>query len=1337
MIKNKGFISILATLVLALGSLVALGTYVDSDQYKARVGDGVNTISPLPGKVKVSSNDTTIGFLGSKLAAGDNISIVETNDGGNETLTISSSGGGGGGGTWGSIVGTLSDQTDLQSALDAKQDDITTGTTAQYFRGDLSLATFPTLLSSFTNDSGFITGLNWGDIGPTNANQILADGGSIGDESGNKTLVFHTSPNEGQLWFEMTGGDQSTPIWPKINVTSESIENVGMDLQAKGDASINILGTGDYSGQVRWYERGTDTSVEYFGIRSPDDISSSYILSFPTDPPGGSGEDELLQSDSSGILSWIAPTSLPFVRTSEDQSVDGIKTFSSNIKTSAGDCVDSDEYCQKAYIDSFVQGLAPKQSVRVATTVAGTLATSFENGDTVDGVVLATGNRILIKNQAASSANGIYTVNASGAPTRATDYDAAGEINQGTFVTVLAGSQINTIWVMYEADVVTVNTDPINFSQLSQPNSYNFDVGTTGSDFNVDVSGFDITYNLPTASASNRGALSSADWSNFDAKIDGAGTVVDNRLVTWDGTSGSAVQDATNLTALAGTITAGESFILQGFDSSGVDDAGDLSLLSGDAVLDTGGDGGTITLLAGNGTTAGEINITAGNAQDELQPFTSGGAVNITGGASNSSLGFGGPVNITGGGTVASQGGGSVNLTAAPGSLQGGDINLYSGQGPTSGNVYIYGASKIENSGDLGGSINLTAGNSNDTGGNILLTSGTSVAGAGGSIGLVASTGSTSNGGIALSVDGAVYAVADDASYGPALIRAETNGSASPFVIKGASGNGAFTPGGTVSIYGGEVDDTDSFQTGGGINLYAGNGNTSAGSEGGSIELKAGSSTGISGGDVTIQSGEVTNFGPTGGDIILKIGGSTDGNATNGSLKIQSYDIPNLTYRTVTMDFNALTADRTVTWQDAPGTVAYLSDIAGGGGGTTWGTITGTLSSQTDLQSALNLKAPLASPTFTGTVTIPSPFTLGATSVTSSGAELNILDGATLSTAELNFVDGVTSAIQTQLDGKVTGPGSATDNAITRYDSTTGKLVQDSSLTLSDVSGGVVSIASAGNVLRLATTGDLTDAIQLDTTSSGANIEIYPGRDLDIQSEGDISIIGNTNGEGVLFELGAQQSTGTNSGAGWLLYAGNGGPTSGDGGTLNIVGGNAVAGNSTGGAVFIGSGNSTGSDNGGDIDLQLGTVSTGTAGKLDLYQPTAGSEIFRIRNDASATVSERNFQGNLTTTSATIGTILTLPLSTIATDGLFGIEWTCLARNTAAPGTTNIYNRITKAEVVASAVSSSSTSVSTIEDAAAWDCTVLNSGGNLLFRATGAAATNIEWTVYARVMTNI
>src|SRR5436190_10072507 len=75
----------------------------------------------------------------------------------------------------------------------------------------------------------------------------------------------------------------------------------------------------------------------------------------------------------------------------------------------------------KNYVDGAVNGLDWKSSVRAATTATGTLATAFANGQVIDGVTLATGDRILIKNQSTGSENGIYTVNASGAPTRATD----------------------------------------------------------------------------------------------------------------------------------------------------------------------------------------------------------------------------------------------------------------------------------------------------------------------------------------------------------------------------------------------------------------------------------------------------------------------------------------------------------------------------------------------------------------------------------------------------------------------------------------------------------------------------------------------------------------------------------------------------------------------------------------------------------------------------------------------------------------------------------------------------------------------------------------------------
>lgn len=96
----------------------------------------------------------------------------------------------------------------------------------------------------------------------------------------------------------------------------------------------------------------------------------------------------------------------------------------------------------KDYVDAKVEGLSYKVAVRAASTANGTLASAFENGDTIDGVTLATGDRILLKDQSAQAENGIYVVAASGAPTRAADANSSTELNQAT-VKVVDGS-VNT-----------------------------------------------------------------------------------------------------------------------------------------------------------------------------------------------------------------------------------------------------------------------------------------------------------------------------------------------------------------------------------------------------------------------------------------------------------------------------------------------------------------------------------------------------------------------------------------------------------------------------------------------------------------------------------------------------------------------------------------------------------------------------------------------------------------------------------------------------------------------------------------------------------------------------
>lgn len=115
-------------------------------------------------------------------------------------------------------------------------------------------------------------------------------------------------------------------------------------------------------------------------------------------------------------------------------------------------------------IENELMQIGYKRSVRVATTQNGDLATAFANGQTIDGVVLATGDRILIKDQANAAENGIYIVNASGAPTRAADANSSTHMVPGLMVYVREGA-VNgkSTWKLTTTGAITLGTTPLTF----------------------------------------------------------------------------------------------------------------------------------------------------------------------------------------------------------------------------------------------------------------------------------------------------------------------------------------------------------------------------------------------------------------------------------------------------------------------------------------------------------------------------------------------------------------------------------------------------------------------------------------------------------------------------------------------------------------------------------------------------------------------------------------------------------------------------------------------------------------------------------------------------------
>lgn len=215
----------------------------------------------------------------------------------------------------------------------------------------------------------------------------------------------------------------------------------------------------------------------------------------------------------------------------------------------------------KSYVDSVGQGLVPHTACRVATTTNGTLATAFENGDTIDGVVLATNDRILIKNQTSTLENGIYFVNASGAPTRALDADTYAELFHA-FVFVTAGTAgASTGWACTNPLSGTINVDPVVFVQFSAAGTY------SASEQGLTLSGsqFALVLDGGTLSTSGTG-LKVSNTSIANAQIAAAAAIAVNKLAALTA-SRAVVSDGSGFITQA-TTTAAEIGFVNGVTSA-------------------------------------------------------------------------------------------------------------------------------------------------------------------------------------------------------------------------------------------------------------------------------------------------------------------------------------------------------------------------------------------------------------------------------------------------------------------------------------------------------------------------------------------------------------------------------------------------------------------------------------------------------------------------------------------------------------------------------------------------------------------------------------------------
>lgn len=115
----------------------------------------------------------------------------------------------------------------------------------------------------------------------------------------------------------------------------------------------------------------------------------------------------------------------------------------------------------KAYVDSAVEGLAWKDSVRAASTANINLSAP---GATIDGVTMATNDRFLAKDQSSASQNGIYIWNGAATPaTRASDGSTFPELEQAVVTVEEGTSNGATTWRQTQVNG-TIDSSNVTFT---------------------------------------------------------------------------------------------------------------------------------------------------------------------------------------------------------------------------------------------------------------------------------------------------------------------------------------------------------------------------------------------------------------------------------------------------------------------------------------------------------------------------------------------------------------------------------------------------------------------------------------------------------------------------------------------------------------------------------------------------------------------------------------------------------------------------------------------------------------------------------------------------------